>query len=406
MSKTLDVHVSSGVPSEVPPRVYKQTFTVKYDYEVHFVADLFAPEDASFAQTLARPHATQRHRFGVVLEHEVALAFPGLRARIEQYAQAHAAQLDLSDRLIEVSGGEEAKNDAQLVDTLHRTMLSWRLDRHAYLVAIGGGALLDIAGYAAATFHRGLRHVRVPTTVLAQNDSGVGVKNGVNALGLKNLIGTFAPPFAVFNDSSFLRALPERERVAGMAEAVKVALIRDAAFFEWLEDSADLLRAGDERALTHLVRRCAELHMAQIAHGGDPFERGSARPLDFGHWIAHKLETLTQHQIRHGEAVAMGLAIDTRYSVLDGLLEAGADERLARLLDRLGFTLWHEALSARDDRGQSMVLGGLEEFREHLGGELTITLLSAIGVGVEVHEMDAVRVEQSIAWLRARGGEP
>jgi 3-dehydroquinate synthase len=388
------------------PGVYKQSFAVRYDYEVHFVNDMFALDQPSFARALASPNPNQRHRFGVVIEREVVEAFPELAARIERYANAYDAQLEFAARIMQVEGGEEAKNDREIVDELHRTMLTWRLDRHAYLVAIGGGAMLDIAGYAAATFHRGLRHVRVPTTVLGQNDSGVGVKNGINAFGLKNLLGTFAPPFAVFNDASFLWTLPERERIAGMAEAVKVALIRDRTFFSWLEDAADLLRAGDREALSYLIRRCAELHMVQIAHGGDPFERGSARPLDFGHWAAHKLETLTQHQIRHGEAVAIGMALDTRYSVLTDLLPSGDEQRVIDLLERLGFTLWHDMLAARDTHGKSVVLAGLEEFREHLGGELTITLLSALGVGIEVHEIDARRVEQAIGWLRERVSAP
>src|SRR4029079_4140447 len=123
------------------------------------------------------------------------------------------------------------------------------LDRHAFVMAVGGGALLDLVGYAAATTHRGGRLLRVPTTVLAQNDSGVGVKNGVNAFGVKNLVGTFAPPFAVINDLRFLQTLEPRERVAGMAEAVKVALVRDASFFEWMEAEAAGLAAFQAEAV-------------------------------------------------------------------------------------------------------------------------------------------------------------
>src|SRR5207247_5778183 len=108
------------------------------------------------------------------------------------------------------------------------------IDRQSYALAIGGGAVLDAVGFAAAIFHRGVRHIRCPTTVLAQSDSGVGVKNAINAFGLKNLLGTFAPPFAVINDQTFLDVLPERDKRAGMAEAVKVALIRDGAFFDWI----------------------------------------------------------------------------------------------------------------------------------------------------------------------------
>ncbi len=240
----------------------------------------------------------------------------------------------------------------------------------------------------------------MPTTVLAQNDSGVGVKNAINAFGVKNLLGTFAPPFAVINDSAFLDTLPPRDKLAGIAEAVKVALIRDREFFLWLERNAEALARFAPNALDALIVRCAELHMRQIAHGGDPFERGSARPLDYGHWSAHKLETLTRHELRHGEAVAIGIALDARYSVLAGHLAEGEDERVVRLLRQLGFKLWDAALDLKDEKGKRRVLAGLADFQEHLGGELTVTLLAGIGKGVEVHEIDAARVDEAVRWLR------
>jgi 3-dehydroquinate synthase len=228
------------------------------------------------------------------------------------------------------------------------------------------------------------------------------VKNGVNLYEQKNFVGTFAPPFAVLNDLDFIETLPPRDKIAGMAEAVKVSLIRDAAFFEWLERHADDLVTFKRDAMSTMIRRCAELHMRQIAHGGDPFETGSARPLDFGHWAAHRLETLTHYHLRHGEAVAIGIALDIRYSVLARLLDQAAEERVHFLLDHLGFRLWHPALEMAMPNGRYAVLEGLREFREHLGGELTITLLSGIGVGVEVHEMDEAMVLHSIAWLKER----
>src|SRR5690606_14701321 len=200
--------------------------------------------------------------------------------------------------------------------------------------------------------------------------------------------GTFAPPWAVLNDFDFLYALPRRERIAGLAEAVKVALIRDRDFFRWIEVNADRLIAFEPAAEERMIRRSAELHMRQIAHGGDPFEQGSARPLDFGHWSAHRLEALTHHHVRHGEAVAIGIALDSRYSVLAGLLPAGEDERIAALLEHLGFRIWRPGLTRPDADGRPAILQGLREFREHLGGELTVTLLTAIGTGHEVHEID------------------
>jgi 3-dehydroquinate synthase len=253
--------------------------------------------------------------------------------------------------------------------------------------------MLDVVGLAVATFHRGLRLVRMPTTVLAQNDAGIGIKNGINAFGAKNLLGSFAAPFAVVADSSFLSTLEQRDRVAGMAEAVKVAAIRDAAFFGWLEEHAARLRAFEPAPVEEAIRRCAALHLAHIATAGDPFELGSARPLDFGHWAAHKLELLTRHGLRHGEAVAIGIALDTCCSTLAGLLDVVARDRVLALLRALGLPTWHDALRAPE------LLDGLAEFREHLGGELTITLLAGIGRGVDVHDLREPVVRDAIREL-------
>lgn len=337
-----------------------------------------------------------------VVDEGVEREMPDLKRRIAAYVEA-CPGLVLAGPIETIVGGESAKNDPALVYDLQRRFVEFGLDRHSYVVCVGGGAVLDLVGYAAATTHRGIRHIRIPTTVLAQNDSGVGVKNGVNAFGMKNMLGSFVPPYAVINDSAFIDVLPGRDKRAGMAEAVKVALIRDRPFFEWLEERAEALAIFASEPLEKLIRHCALLHMRQIAHGGDPFERGSVRPLDFGHWAAHKLEVLSHYELRHGEAVAIGIALDTRYSVLAGLLPAGEDLRVCRLLERLGFSLWHAALDLRDGSGERLLRKGLEEFREHLGGELTITLLSEIGTGVEVHEIDARLVDDALDWLRSRG---
>lgn len=393
---------TAGSSANPDDGTYVQRVTVAYEYPVVFMRGLFKPDSRVFRDTLARYEPARRHRFVCFLDDCVAQAWPGLAAQIGAYAARHADALQLAAPIIEVPGGESAKNDLRLVESLQRRLLELGIDRHSYVVAIGGGAVLDLIGYVAATMHRGVRHVRVPTTVLAQNDSGVGVKNGVNAFGVKNLVGSFSPPFAVLNDLDFIDTLTRRDKIAGMAEAVKVALIRDAEFFEWLESHASSLAALRPEAMSHMIRRCAELHMRHIAGCGDPFEHGSARPLDYGHWAAHKLEAMTRHDLRHGEAVAIGLALDARYAVLRGLLTPGDEERICRLLDALGFVLWHPALEARAANGALTVLDGLREFQEHLGGELTVTLLERIGRGVEVHEIDVARVAEAAAWLKRR----
>lgn len=382
-------------------RAYVQRFSVSFEFPVYFTRDVFCPRNDTFRGAVTRLPSVKTPKVAVFVDAGLGEQMPDLARRIEAYAQASAAEFTLAGPVEFVAGGEGCKNDPALVERYQRHLVDLSIDRHSYVVAIGGGAVLDLIGYVSATTHRGLRHIRIPTTVLSQNDSGVGVKNGVNGFGVKNLIGAFEPPCAVINDSAFIDVLPGRDKRAGMAEAVKVALIRDAAFFNWLEEQAEALAIFASEPLDYLIRHCAMLHMRQIAHGGDPFERGSARPLDFGHWAAHRLETLSHYDLRHGEAVAIGIALDTRYSVLAGLLPPGDDVRVRRLLERLGFSLWHPACDLRDEAGKSRLLSGLEEFREHLGGELTITLLSQLGTGVEVHEMDDALIGSALAWLRA-----
>jgi 3-dehydroquinate synthase len=374
-----------------------QRISVPFEYPVYFTRDLFAPHNPDLVGALRRREPARRHRCLFVLETRLAELWPNLATQITAYAAAHAESLELAAEPQIVFGTEAAKNDPGAPERLQRAFDLAKLDRQSVVVIVGGGALQDLVGYAAATAHRGLRVARVPTTVLAQADSGVGVKNGVNAFGKKNFLGCFAPPFAVFNDHEFLRTLPARDAVAGMAEAVKVALIKDPAFFDWLEQQAQALARLEPDALATLIRQSAQLHLDHIAHAGDPFELGSARPLDFGHWAAHKLESLSGYELPHGEAVAIGLALDTRYSFETGRIDAATVERVYALLRALGLPLWHPALER-----EAELLAGLQEFREHLGGELTVTLLDAIGHGVEVHALDAERIDRCRRWLRQR----
>jgi len=368
----------------------EQFFSVPFHYQVHFTENVFHRSNPLFASLLGG--TCPKTLF--VLDEGVSAAHPGLVGQIQAYAEAYAGKFDLPCPPLHLPGGEQVKNQGTWVDAILEATHVYGIDRHSYIVAIGGGAVLDMAGYAAAIAHRGIRHIRIPTTVLAQNDSGVGVKNGVNAFGKKNYLGTFAPPCAVINDITFLLTLEDRDWRAGMAEAIKVALIKDPAFFQWLEMNAGRLAARQLAPMEDLIHRCAELHMQHIA-GGDPFEMGSARPLDFGHWAAHKLEYLTSYQLRHGEAVAIGIALDTVYSALKGHLHRDNVARVIELLAALGLDTYVPPLEHPE------ILNGLEEFREHLGGQLTITLLEDIGRGIEVHEMDKGLVIQAIEQLKA-----
>jgi 3-dehydroquinate synthase len=377
-----------------------QKFSVPYQFPVAFVRGLFNPSNPLLVEAITRGENTKRHRCYFVIDE--GLDGTALTTAIKEYFDTYQDQLELIADPMFVPGGEIVKKDLAYVERMLSTIHSHGIDRHSYVIAIGGGAVLDAVGLATATAHRGVRHIRIPTTVLSQNDSGVGVKNAVNYRGLKNYVGTFAPPWAVLNDFDFLSSLPKRERVAGMAEAIKVALIRDREFYLWLEENVEGLSTFRPKAEEHMVRRSAELHMNQIANGGDPFESGSARPLDFGHWSAHKLEALTNHHVRHGEAVAIGIALDARYSVLAGLLPEGEDERIVALLEGLGLRIWHPALESTGSDGRLSILVGLDEFQEHLGGALTITLLRDLGVGVEVNHIDGALMGQAMQWLKAR----
>jgi len=382
--------------------VIRRAIQVGFELKVFFTRNVFAPANPLLRGVLSGDKAERRHRVLVVVDESLAQSRPELGAEIEGYFPAASGNLDLVCPPLVIEGGERTKNSYFHVSEIHSHVDRYHVDRHSYLIAVGGGALLDMAGLAAATAHRGLRHVRVPTTTLSQADSGVGVKNGINAFGKKNFIGTFAPPFAVVNDFGMLDSLSDRDKRAGYAEAVKVALIRDRDFFEAIEADAARLAAFEPPAMERLIRRCAELHLDHIAGSGDPFEFGSARPLDFGHWAAHKLEQLSEYKIRHGEAVAVGIALDLVYARNMGFLDAASVERALQLLERLGFELCANELLHLDSQQGLIVLNGLEEFREHLGGQLAITLLKAIGKGFEVHEMCLPKIIDAIYELEER----
>lgn len=361
-----------------------QTFAVPFSYNILFTEHLFSLDNSTLSHFLANYGNQQfRKKIFFLIDEGVAQAHPNLISEIRAYFQ-HFNHIDLVEDVLVLAGGEQVKNDTSALDQTLEAIDAYGIDRHSFVAAIGGGAFLDMVGYASAIAHRGVKHIRIPTTVLSQNDSGVGVKNGINYFGKKNFLGTFAPPVAVFNDVNFLRTLSDRDWRSGISEAVKVALIKDLAFFEWLEQQASALAQRDETAMQEQIFRCAALHVQHIS-SGDPFESGSARPLDFGHWAAHKLEYLTDFEIRHGEAVAIGIALDCVYAQLKGMISEADTQRILTVLKTLGFSIYHPALAENDKEN---LWKGLNEFREHLGGQLTITLLEGLGKGKEIHEID------------------
>lgn len=374
----------------------QQRFKVEYNYAVFFTENLFDTKNP-LLQDFFNEYTEQgfQRKALVIVDEGFAQHHSDLSNQIQSYFTASVPHIQLAPEIIIVPGGEACKNDPALFDSLVEAVDTYGIDRHSFIIAIGGGAVLDLVGYAAAVSHRGIKLIRIPTTVLSQNDSGVGVKNSINFRGKKNFLGTFAPPVAVFNDLTLLRTLDDRDWRGGVSEAIKVALIKDASFFEWIEEHASALTNRDEKAMAYLIHRCAEMHTDHIA-GGDPFEFGSSRPLDFGHWAAHKLEFLTGFQVRHGEAVAIGIALDCVYATKIGQLSEKELNRILDVLGKLGFDLFHPKLSEND---KINLRNGLNEFREHLGGRLTIMLLEKIGKGIEVHELDADIIAQSVDYL-------
>jgi len=378
--------------------------TLRHEHRLIFTRDVFAEDNHTLAGLLTSREPGENVRALVFVDAGVQNAFPELNGKSERWFAARSNCFRLAAPPIAVSGGEGVKNDFRELESALSAINDAGMCRHSYVIAIGGGAVLDMVGFAAATAHRGIPLVRVPTTSLSQGDGGVGVKSGINFFGKKNWLGSFGVPHAVVNDFLFLHALPERARRDGLIEALKVALIRDAQFFEFIAKHADALGRFEQEPFEAVIRESARQHMQHIATAGDPFERGSARPLDFGHWAAHKLEQLSEFRVSHGEAVAVGVAMDVIYARRTGLLPEPIAERILDVIQRLGFELFAPVMEIRTPTGRQDMLDGLEEFREHMGGRLTIPMITAPGQRLEVHEIDGAVVKAALDELRERYG--
>ena len=371
-------------------------FSVPFQHRLHFTRDVFNGEQGVLAHCLEPSGALlPKVQFWI----DRSLLSGGLRGDVQRFIDDHSHLLQ-SAGIHVAEGGEAVKNDWVHTERFLQAIHDADLDRRSYMVVIGGGAVLDAVGFAAATAHRGIRLIRLPTTTLGQADSGVGVKNAVNRFGKKNWLGAFAVPWAVINDAALLTTLPDRDYLAGFAEAVKVSLLKSATVFESLEAQATRIRARDPAATLPAIRASALLHRTHITEGGDPFEALEARPLDFGHWSAHRLETMTRFSLRHGEAVGIGVAIDTIYSSLVHGLAPSDAARVLGTLRALGLPLDHPQLA-----DTTALFDGLEEFRQHLGGRLTLTMLRGIGDPIEVHEIDEQAMLEAIERLRRAGSD-
>jgi 3-dehydroquinate synthase len=369
-----------------------QRLVVPFEFPVLFTDHVFSPANAALHSALTRLNETRRPRAILYIDAGAETASPGLTESAAAWCRHWNVTLAAPPRIL--AGGEPAKNDWSAIQALILRMLELRLDRHAFVIIAGGGALLDAVGFAASLVHRGLRVIRIPTTALAQCDGAVGVKTAVNFAGGKNAIGSFAPPFAVLNDFQFLPTLADREWRAGVAEAFKVAIIRDRPFFDFLRENTAAFRHRRHQPMRRLIQRCAELHLEHIRTGGDPFEMGRARPLDFGHWSAHKLELLSKFRISHGDAVAAGVALDSAYAALQGWISDDEFQLIHRVLSQSGFPLWYPEME------DPALLDGLREFQEHLGGDLCVTFPDGLGRSRQETQITLAALHASLNRLK------
>jgi len=366
-------------------------FSCNFTHRLRFTANVFAAGNTILLEILSRE---SRHcsNIAIFIDANVAKTRANLTNKINGYFKKYLPEN--SPKIHVIPGGEQVKNDQiyfkQILDAIEQSHLC----RKSFVIAMGGGAVLDAVGFAASITHRGLRLVRIATTTLSQADSAMAVKNGINAFGKKNFMGVFYTPWAVINDEETLGTLTMPHWLGGFSEAVKVALLKDPLLFEYMYRNCDGIKARNLDISIPVIRRSAKLHFDHITLNGDPFELQDARPLDFGHWSAHKLEQMSGFELSHGRAVAIGIAIDATYANNMGWLSDVEHRRILECLDGMGFELYHRSMQ----HGKTL-LGGLDEFQEHLGGRLTIPSISKIGGAFDIFEIDTNKMLAAISYL-------
>lgn len=370
--------------------------SITFKHSIRFSRNVFSLENSTLPKLFTQGVEA---KVIVFIENEIIKNFPSLESDIQCWFEFNK-DLRLTS-ITRAEGGEYCKRSEVVCREVMDAIEKQKIDRHSYVWVIGGGAFLDVVGFAAATAHRGIRLVRFPTTTLSQDDSGVGVKNGINLYKKKNFLGTFSVPYAVVNDFEFLYTQPEHICREGLVEAVKVALVKDGTFFEWIEENSETLCMLKPSILEECIERSSILHAEHIALGGDPFELGSSRPLDFGHWSAHKVEQISDFRLSHAQAVSIGVALDSLYSWKVGLLSEVQAMRVVSVLRTLKMPIWDEAFEVKNADKRYALLDGLEEFREHLGGRLTVLLLNDLGSGIDVHEIDFDTVVECFGILKS-----
>ena len=344
-------------------------------YPIHIGPGL-AGEAALYA-----PHVAGR-RAAIVTSATVA----GLHVPAVEQALAQAGATTM--RIVLPDG--EANKNWQTLDRIFEELLRAHADRRTVLVAVGGGVVGDMAGFAAATYQRGVACLQVPTTLLAQVDSSVGGKTAINHPLGKNMIGAFHQPVAVIADTDLLATLPERELCAGLAEVLKYGAIADVAFLSWIEDNAQALRRRDPGALAHAIRRSCEIKAQIVAQ--DEREAGVRALLNFGHTFGHAIETASGYgNWLHGEAVATGMVMAARFSARTGRIDGDAADRLAAAVERLGLPV----TPPRIDVNTWLELMGRD--KKNVDGRITLILLEDLGRAAVVKDAPVGELEAFLA---------
>ena len=370
----------------IEPQKIKSLFSIKWTHQLFCTQNAFR-SGGEVTQILSELNPP---KLMLVVDRGICDANIEYVAKITSWIET--SSIECSDILI-VQGGEKAKTNDSVVESILDAINELGMCRKSVVLAIGGGAMLDAVGFATSIAHRGIRLIKMPSTSLSACDSGVGVKNGINKYNKKNFIGVFDPPYAVINDYDLLLSLDDRHWFSGMSEVIKVALVKSPELFEQTKTTVSKVQNRDLISMAKLMTASATLHLKHITEGGDPFERLEARPLDFGHWAAHKLEQMTNHELTHGEAVSIGLAIDLQCSVELGHLDQDVADEVIALLHEFNLPTTHPKMLEPE------LLDGLEEFREHLGGRLTILLLKDIGQPIDVHDLPESTIKRAIRRL-------
>lgn len=281
-------------------------------------------------------------------------------------------QLGLECLTVEVPAGEKSKS-LETLSTVYDRLMDLKADRHTLIVAVGGGVIGDLGGFAAASFNRGLPLVMVPTSLLAQVDSSVGGKTGVNHPRGKNLIGAFHQPIGVWIDIATLNTLPDREFLSGLAEVVKYGVILDPEFFDYLEHHAEQAVARDPAVLAHLVARSCRLKADVVEQ--DEFEQiGLRAVLNFGHTIAHAIENVAGYgEYLHGEAVSIGMIAEARLAQTLGWIPQEITDRLTQLLKRMQLPT---TLATAD---MDALLAAMQHDKKNQSGRIRFILPQALG---------------------------